>query len=97
MVVVVGDTLVFVRPVTVPTPLSMLRLVAPVVNQLSAVVLLAARFALLGRNVVITGAVPIVTVTVAVVDPNVFDAVSLYVVVTGGLTLFVVPETLPTP
>jgi hypothetical protein len=64
-------------PVTAPTPELMASDVAPDTVQLSVLVWPGVTFAGAALKLLMTGAVPAVTVTTAVVDPAVFVAVSV--------------------
>ena len=76
VVVVDGDTLREV-PVTVPMPWSMLKVGEPVTAHARTLDCAVAMFAGVAAKLVIVGALPTVTVAVAVTDPNEFVAVSL--------------------
>jgi hypothetical protein len=71
----------------------------PVATQLSVTDWPAATLAGVAVKLVIAGGLPaaIVTLAVAVVDPKLFLAVRVYVVVADGFTAVDVPVTAPTP
>ena len=97
VVVAEGVTSFDVVPVTTPTALSMLRLLAPETDHESVVLAPTLMFAGLAAKLVIVGSDTTVTVAVANVDPAALVAVSVYVVVAAGVTTLLVPVTAPTP
>ena len=101
VVVALGVTLRLV-PVTVPIPWSMPSDVAPVTLQLRVLACPPVMDAGEAENEAMTGAEPAttaatVTVACAVLVPDEFVAVSVYVVVATGLILTLVPVTTPIP
>ena len=75
----------------------MLRVGAPVTDHPSVLDCPAVMLAGVAAKLVIVGALPTVTVAVAVTVPKAFVAVSVYVVVVDGDMLREVPVTVPTP
>jgi hypothetical protein len=96
VVVAFGLTLTEV-PVTGPTPGAILRLAAPLTDQLRAEDWRMEICGGLAAKPAMTGGPPTVTVVVAVREPDGLPAVRVYVVVAAGVTFTEAPVTEPTP